>query len=381
VTAPENCDDRRAARVELLGHTRGAGAGDRGPAAAFGSFRARDGSAGGPVAIDVDGPHAGLVVGKRGYGKSYTLGVLAEELARAAGVAPVVVDPMGVFRSLSAPADGDAVPARVVDAPTINPGAIPPQTWCDLLDLDPGSGAGSLLWRAVSDATDLSTLRERIAQADATATARRAATNHVDLADSWGVFDPDGLDADALASGPMTVLDVSGLDAAPANAVVRAVARTLYEARVDGRVERLPWLLVDEAHAFFDGVAGSALRTLLTRGRQPGVSLVAATQRPGALPSVAVSQSDLLVVHRLTDATDREALERARPSYVDASFAERMPTAPGEALVVDDTTERVHAVAVRERDTPHGGASPRASDVDGQYEGSSSSRANSMNPS
>ncbi|MFC6730270.1 helicase HerA domain-containing protein, partial [Natronoarchaeum mannanilyticum] len=70
----------------------------------LGTYRALDGSAGAPLYLDLDGPHAALLVGKRGYGKSYTMGVIAESLARSSGVAPVVVDPMGVFRELSAPA-------------------------------------------------------------------------------------------------------------------------------------------------------------------------------------------------------------------------------------------------------------------------------------
>ncbi|WP_394348313.1 ATP-binding protein, partial [Halorubrum sp. SD626R] len=141
----------------------------------------------------------------------------------------------------------------------------------------------------------------------------------------------------------------------------RAVARGLYDARVAGRLDRLPWLLVDEAHAFFGGVAEPALRTLLTRGRAPGVSLVCATQRPGALPSVAVSQSDLLVAHRLTAEDDVSRLAEAEATYLGGSLASRLPTGTGEALVVDDATETVHTVRVRERRTPHGGGSPRAS--------------------
>ena len=128
-------------------------------------------------------------------------------------------------------------------------------------------------------------------------------------------------------------------------------------------VERLPWLFVDEAHVFFEGVAGASLRAILTRGRAPGVSLVAATQRPSALPAVAVSQSDLRIVHRLTAGPDVRALAAADPAYVDTDVTDAMPTAPGEALVVDDTAEATRTVAVRERDTPHGGASPRASAV------------------
>jgi DNA helicase HerA-like ATPase len=312
------------------------------------------------VALDLDGPHAGLIVGKRGYGKSYTLGVLAEGAARADGVAPVVVDPMGAIGGLAA---GDQIPARVEPRPQVRAGALPAPAWPELLGLDPTGPAGGLVWLAASECGTLAEMRDRVAGADADPAVRRATRNHLRLAASWDVFDPDGLDAAALCDGGATVLDCSGLDPAPANAVVAVVARSLYAARVDDRVRRLPWLLLDEAHAFFGGAAASALRTVCTRGRTPGVSLVAATQRPGALPDVAVSQADLLCSHRLTAEPDVTALARATPTYLEGTLRERLPAAPGAAVVVDDATESVHGVRVRERTTPHRGGDPSASSI------------------
>jgi hypothetical protein len=338
----------------------------------LGAFLARDGSDGAAVGIDADAPHAVVVFGKRGTGKSYTLGVFAEGLADASGVVPIVADPMGVFGGLT------AAGGQVVD-PVVRPDAIPAAAWPGLLGLDPAGGPGSLLWRIVADAVDgdddarpceapspsISALRRAASAADAPASTRRAVRNHLGLAESWGIFDANAPSATAFVrAGMPTVLDLSGLAEAAAAAVVRAVARELYDARVDGAVDRLPWLLVDEAHAFFGGVADPALRTLLTRGRAPGVSLVCATQRPGVLPSVAVSQSDLLVAHRLTAGPDVSALAAAEATYLAGDLASRLPTGTGEALVVDDASETAHTVRVRRRRTPHGGDSPRASDVD-----------------
>jgi DNA helicase HerA-like ATPase len=352
-------------RLDGAFETGDTGTSDREPppqAAHLGSYRALDGSPGASLYLDLDGPHAALVVGKRGYGKSYTLGVLAEELARAGGVAPVVVDPMGVFDSLAREGDGDPVPVRVVDAPAVDPDALDPRSWCAMLDLSPESGPGALVWQAAADCSTVDGMCDHVADSDATATDRRAATNHLRLAASWGVFDGDGLDARALAGPEVTVVDSSGLNRAAMNAVVAGVARTLYRARVDDHITRLPWLLLDEAHVFFEGIAGHALETVLTRGRAPGVSLVAATQRPGAVPAVAVSQSDLILSHRLTAGEDIEALRRAQPTYMRSSLAEQMPTDPGEIVVIDDSTETVHTAQVRTRDTPHAGDSPSASE-------------------
>ncbi|MBX0322882.1 DUF87 domain-containing protein [Halomicroarcula sp. F13] len=332
-------------------------AAERGPTARLGHYRARDGSHGAPVDVDVDRPHAGLVVGKRGSGKTYTLGVLLEELAATEGVAPVVADPMGAF----APLSDAAIDATVVE-PRVRADALDPSLWCALLGLDPASGPGSLVWRAATRRETLTGMAEWVDGSDADAATRRAASNHLSLAATWDVFDPTGLSLESLCGGRVTVLDLSGVDRAPANAVLAAVAGTLYDARVAERTPRLPWLLVDEAHAFTDGVAGRALRRLLTRGRHPGVSCWLATQRPSALPSVAVSQADLLLAHRLTSEADVAALVEARPTYLDGGIEGRLPTATGAALVVDDVTESVHHVQVRERRTPHGGESPRVSE-------------------
>ncbi len=330
-----------------------------------GRYRALDGSEGANLYLDLDGPHATLIVGKRGYGKSFTLGVVAEELARAPGVAPVIVDPMGVFSTLGAPADGDPVPVNVVAEPAVSADVLDPRSWCSLLGLSPESAAGALLWEAAQEAASLEGMCRHLEEHDAPDVDRRAAVNHLSLAESWGVFNPDGLDAATLAGGEITVVDVSGLDVAPMNAVCRGIGEALYRARIQESIDRLPWVLIDEAHTFFDGVAETALHTILTRGRAPGVSLVLATQRPSAVSETAISQSDVLISHRLTAEADLEALAAARPTYVTESLDERLPTEPGEVVIIDDATETIHAAQVRDRDTPHGGDSPSAREVAG----------------
>ena len=323
------------------------------PTGRIGWFRARDGSRGAPVGVDLDRPHAGLVVGKRGSGKSYTLGVLAEELAGTEGVAPVVLDPLDAFAELE-------TCGFVTREARVRADALDPRAWCELLGLGTTDPVGSLVWRAASERGRFEGMRSFVDGAESPASTARAAHNHLDLAASWGVFAEVGADPVELAAGP-TRLSLSGLDPGPANAVVRAVLAGCHRARLRGDLDRLPWLLVDEAHSFVGGVAEPAVRRVLTRGRAPGVSLVLATQRPSALPEVAASQADLVVAHRLSGRADREALERARPAAARVE-AERRPTAPGEALLFDDASESVHAVRVRERETPHGGSAPRASE-------------------
>ncbi|KAB1186831.1 MULTISPECIES: ATP-binding protein [Haloferax] len=337
-------------------HVIGRHSDDDGPLCRFGTYRARDGSDGAPVGLDVNHPHAAVVVGKRGSGKSHTLGVVAEGLAHADGVAPVVVDPMGVFTGL----EDAPVEATVHCSPTVRADALPPSAWPDLLGLDPTGPVGSFVWRLAASADSLAEMRAAVADSTASPATRRAATNHLALAESWDVFDPDGLDPAALCGATPDVLDLSGMDAEPASAVVRVVASGLYDARVAGTVDRIPWLLVDEAHAFVGTTAEPAIRTIFTRGRAPGVGIMLATQRPSALPDVALSQADLRIVHRLTAGPDVSAMAAADPTYFDESLTARLPRQRGCALVVDDTTESVHDVRVRPLETRDGGATPTA---------------------
>ena len=74
----------------------------------IGNYMALDHSRGAAVYLDALKPHAILICGKRGYGKSYTMGCMLEELALLKPaikkrLASVVIDTMGIFWTMSYP--------------------------------------------------------------------------------------------------------------------------------------------------------------------------------------------------------------------------------------------------------------------------------------
>ncbi len=74
----------------------------------IGRYMALDGSTGAGVFLDVLKPHAVVICGKRGYGKSHTMGVLAEEFARMPSrlrenFSVIVIDTMGIFSRMALP--------------------------------------------------------------------------------------------------------------------------------------------------------------------------------------------------------------------------------------------------------------------------------------
>jgi hypothetical protein len=129
----------------------------------------------------------------------------------------------------------------------------------------------------------------------------------------------------------------------------------------------MPWLIVDEAHEFLpesgSTPASGALMTILREGRQPGVSLILATQQPAKIHTDAITQSDIVLSHRLTASFDLAALDKIFLSYNSKGSKElfnTMPRVKGCAIVMDDKNERLHTMQIKPRFTWHGGEDPNA---------------------
>ena len=129
----------------------------------------------------------------------------------------------------------------------------------------------------------------------------------------------------------------------------------------------LIWIMLDEAHEFlpFKGktAATNALVTILREGRQPGVSLILASQQPGKIHSDVMTQADIVIAHRLTAKLDVDALGKLMQSYMRHGLDEelnKLPRVKGAAIVFDDLNEKLYPIQMRPRFTWHGGEAPSA---------------------
>ena len=126
-------------------------------------------------------------------------------------------------------------------------------------------------------------------------------------------------------------------------------------------------MFIDEAHEFLPlgekTAATDALIQLLREGRQPGISLVLATQQPGQIHRDVMTQSDLVISHRVTSKPDLDALSYIMQSYLLDSikkYMDELPHTKGSAIILDDNSERIYPVQIRPRFTWHGGEAPSA---------------------
>ena len=194
---------------------------------------------------------------------------------------------------------------------------------------------------------------------------------------SWNLIEKEGTKISELATpGMITVVDVSsyrqtvGAEGVK-DIVVALIGKKLFEQRMlfrkeeemkliteNKRTSKMPivWMLIDEAHMFMpkdeENIALPVLLEWVRVGRQPGLGLILATQRPEKLHPDAISQCDLFISHRMTSQPDIAAVGALRPTYMSTDlnklYAE-MPKQKGYALVIDDNTERVWMIKTRPR--------------------------------
>ena len=106
-------------------------------------------------------------------------------------------------------------------------------------------------------------------------------------------------------------------------------------------------MILDEAHQFIPGSGSSLAKDQLVRwakeGRQPGLSLVVATQQPSAIDAEVLSQCDIILSHKLTTRDDVMALNRLSQDYMGGELRNIISglQRTGQAVLVDDERESV----------------------------------------
>jgi len=274
--------------------------------------------------------------------------------------------------------------------------------WSDVFNIKLTSPIGVLLERVIAGVKELYGndygIEEILRLVKKNKTSLRSVKNAVENrflnASEWGLFSKEGTEIKELAKGgEVTILDVSPYTHVAGswsikNLVIGMVARKLLVDRMSSRIfeeldnietrsriileekkleKPLVWIFLDEAHESIGRTgktpATDALVQLLREGRQPGVSLVLATQQPGEIHKDVLTQSDIVLSHRLTAQVDIEALNSMMQSYLLAdiqTYMNGLPRLKGSAILLDDNSERMYPMRVRPKMSWHGGEAPSA---------------------
>ena len=388
------------------------------------------------VYLDVSKSHVVFIVGKRGSGKSYSMGVIAEgiydlpdEIKK--NLAVVMLDTMGIYWTMKYPnnkekklldeweLESKGINVQIftpigfyeeykekgipTDFPfSIRTSEISAEEWCMLFDVSITQSIGILIERIINNLKEEKSdydIKEIVKAVEADDRSEKnikdAVENRFLVAEKWGLFSKEGtLIEDLVIPGQITILDVSAYTTTAGaenlrGLVIGLVAQKLFVQRMVSRraeeeasiaeeihffeeegeekKEPIVWLIIDEAHEFLPNKgktpATAPLITVLREGRQPGISLVLASQQPGKIHTDVITQSDIVIAHRITANIDVQSLGGLMQSYMREGLDKQLnllPPEEGAAIVFDDLNEKLYPIRVRPRYTWHGGSAPTA---------------------
>jgi hypothetical protein len=384
--------------------------------------------------MDIARSHVILVSGKRGSGKSYSIGTIAESLADLepeikSNIASLIFDTMGIFWTMKFKNEKEKalldewslkpknIPVKIF-APSgffqeyesrgipvdekflIKPSELEVEDWITTFNLSMIDPISIAIERVISNLKEtgdygIKDIIEKLKEHK-----NEIAVSLFEGAETWGVFASRNEQGTPLTSliegGRMSILDLSCYSSIGAYniraLVIGLICKKLFQQRMLARKREeiqavqhgidylafkqerempLVWLFLDEVHEFLakEGKtpATDALIQILREGRQPGISLVLATQQPGQIHNDVMTQSDIVISHRLTAQPDIQALNQIMQSYLFQDIKvqlDNLPNLKGSALILDDNSERIYPMKIKPRFTWHGGEAPTAIKVE-----------------
>ena len=348
-----------------------------------------------PVALsvkDVVSQHLSIIAAT-GSGKSYTVGVLLEELMKPATRAAVlVVDPHGEYATMAGVqnikefTDGDYRPqVRVFRKENIKIKITELELDDFLSILDMTEKMQSFFIQAYNNLPDRSNykkidLKNEIAllktdmnESTIEGILWRYDSNilrksifddfqHVPLKEQFNV-------------GQLSILDLSGLSQREQQLITAVLLKRLFEARqgtLNGHMQEkddkyLPYpvfVVLEEAHRFApqngETKSKGILKTILSEGRKFGIGVGMVSQRPAKLDSDCLSQCMTQITMKVINPVDQGQIASSLES-MSRDIIDQLPAlAKGEAVISGVAINTPTIVKIRSRLTEHGGISPDA---------------------
>jgi uncharacterized protein len=363
-----------------------------------------------PVTLDVKelvSTHMAILAGT-GSGKSYTAGVLIEELLRPYNRAAVLIlDPHGEYGTLAeiqghpkfVGEDGYSPRVKVVSPDEIRI-RLSSLDYYDLLTLLPqmserqqaildkayrilGKHRAGYRWNAgdliaaVYEA-DMKVDDEGNESPGSSAPALEWKLQKLERSRYFHAFEHSISPRDLFEPGQVTILQMNEISQEEQQVICTAVLRSANQARMGTHRQQieetdenyLPYpvfILLEEAHRFAPAHEPSrckqVLRTILSEGRKFGIGIGLITQRPGKIDADVLSQCMSQFIMRIINPVDQESLKHG----VEAAGRDLMKELPaltkGQVIVSGACVNSPVLCKVRTRLTKHGGETLNAPDM------------------
>ncbi|NHI93156.1 MAG: DUF87 domain-containing protein [Candidatus Lokiarchaeota archaeon] len=250
-----------------------------------------------------------FITGKSGSGKSYTVGVLIEEILEK-GIPIIIFDRHGEYSSLK----------------------VASQDSNDIFNVTPKSFLNQII-----EFTDLTINTGGDVPIEFLLTS-----------------DP----SDLIVSNQCTIINLRGLDLEIQEYITKETLKRLYDASVSGQIQPF-FCIIDEAHLFAGKKrteTSELIQLFSQEGRKFGANLIIVTQKPQLLDTTIRAQAGTWIIHQLTDIRDVDITVKSSEGLSSEWQNDIQELEPGEAILTGESIEKIPLIIkVRSRMTKHGG--------------------------
>ena len=332
------------------------------------------------------------ILAKTGAGKSYTGGVILEELLDKS-VPLLIIDPHGEYSTLKFPNDdkpnsferygitpkGYATQITVYTPANklLNPAAdslfrlnginLGIKEFTQLFSEDRSQNETGILFEAVSK---LKAEKEKYTIDDIIfevgqnkSKVKWNVINKLETLRETGLLsDKDTKINELVQEGRASIIDMKGVNPDLQAMIVSKLCTDIFEAR---KLNTVPpcMLVLEEAHNFcpekgFERtVSSDILRTIASEGRKFGLGLMVVSQRPARVDKNILSQCNTQIIMKVTNPNDLKAISKGLEGISSDVEEDIKRLSPGVAMIVSTYIERPILVDIRTRKSKHGGAS------------------------
>ncbi|CAG1004174.1 hypothetical protein METP3_03584 [Methanosarcinales archaeon] len=328
------------------------------------------------------------VIASTGAGKSYTVGVLVEELLKPYNMAPVLIfDPHGEYSSL-----GEISNNAEFVTPTYRPKVriVKPKDikirisdllvsdFISIMDDGTMSDKMKTLFRSAFHSLknnskkqfirnelkqEIEALRDKNNDTTIDGINWRFGKLYASIFDDFQTIPL----ADYFKVGQLTIMDVSGIEETFQQLIASIMLRRLFDAREgtennrynESHVDKfLPYpvfLVIEEAHRFApqsgEAKSKSILKTILSEGRKFGIGVCLVSQRPSKLDADSLSQCMTQITMRIVNPTDQQQIAQSIESASRDLISELPSLAKGQAIISGVAINTPALVKIRKRIT------------------------------
>ncbi|UJG40401.1 MAG: ATP-binding protein [Candidatus Heimdallarchaeum aukensis] len=165
--------------------------------------------------------------------------------------------------------------------------------------------------------------------------------------------------------GQISILDLGGIEAFDQQALVGLILRKLFDLRKTSYESKIkPFLtIIEEAHNFIPpGTSPSASKQIIARvaseGRKFGMGLCIVSQRPSKVDADILSQCNTHFILRMMNPKDQNYVQNIAEHMTKEDFEAIKGLATGEAMVTGLSVPFTLLVNIKKRRMKHGGVTP-----------------------